>query len=598
MTLRTLRKLALSLSLTLSLSLASSAPGCASPAGTPSTDRPGGDLRQAQLATATNCAAACCDDDDCVGWVFAAAAPGTFGSCTKGAPCCYLKDTLSPPSANACCSAAAVERPTVVVNVSVDASRVLARTSPSLVSFNFDWHKNDEEFPAWSHNASAMEIDLTSPRLRAAVTALSPGYLRVGGSEGDRIVYDVSGDDCGPKSGAPQPVDPAFCLSMARWRELVGFASDCGVSLVLGLNAMTFRANDSAPLDLSNIDQFLGYTAKAGLRVGGFELGNELPKVPPAVCAHDFLGVAALLAKHWPDKATRPKLVGNDLNADETYVRSWLPLVGGALDALTYHNYAGEGDNHTAISEFMTPEYLDRGPSQAAGVVSAWGELAAPTTELWVGEIAACWHSGQQGWTDRFGDLFWYMDALAARAALNHSAFCRQALVGGFYEMLDRATLSPNPDFWGALLFRRLMGPTVLKTRVDAASPMLRAWAQCESPGVVTLLLINLSNDTRFQVPLEGLGLPGVATATRMDYELHSSGGATDDEALRSRNVSLNGALLQPGPQGEIPSLGQYAKSSRDSSITVRPHTLRFVVFEGVAARPCFPATAAMVEVV
>ena len=52
----------------------------------------------------------------------------------------------------------------------------------------------------------------------------------------------------------------------------------------------------------------------------------------------------------------------------------------------------------------------------------------------------------------------------------------------------------------------------------------------------------------------------------------------------------LNGVLLQPGPRGEIPSLGQYAKGSRDASVMVRPHTLRFVVFEGVAAKPCFPA--------
>ena len=43
-------------------------------------------------------------------------------------------------------------------------------------------------------------------------------------------VDDVAGDHCGPQSGAPQPVDPAFCLSMERWRELVGFAAETGVS--------------------------------------------------------------------------------------------------------------------------------------------------------------------------------------------------------------------------------------------------------------------------------------------------------------------------------------------------------------------------------
>ena len=120
----------------------------------------------------------------------------------------------------------------ITVNVSVETDRALAFTTPSLVSFNLDWHKNSEEPPAWSRNTSANDVDLQSPSLRAAAAALSPANLRVGGTEGDHIVYDIAGDGCGPSTGAPQPVDPAFCFSMTRWRELVTFAVDCGLSLV------------------------------------------------------------------------------------------------------------------------------------------------------------------------------------------------------------------------------------------------------------------------------------------------------------------------------------------------------------------------------
>ena len=431
-----------------------------------------------------------------------------------------------------------------------------------------------------------MTIDLTSPNLRAAVAALAPAILRVGGSEGDKIVYDVAGDHCGPQSGAPQPVDPAFCLSMERWRELVGFAAETGVSIVFGLNAMTFRANVSSPLVLRNIDALLEYTARANLTVHGFELGNELPNIAPAVCAADYRNLAAALRRHWPSKATRPKLIGNDLNSDETYVRAWLPLVGGALDVLTYHNYAGEGANHTPIDEFMSPAYLDRGPQQARGVIAAWSELAAPRgTQLWAGEIAACWHSGQQGWTDRFGDSFWYADALAARAALNHSAFCRQALVGGYYELLDRATFRPNSDYYVGLLFKQLMGPTVLRTTVSHGmdpSGSLRAWAQCQTPGIVTLLLINLSNETLYSVPIASLGISGIAGSSRFDYELSADG-------LAAQTVKLNGAVLQPGPKGEIPSMSQHARPGKGSAILVQAHTIKFVVIEDTAAEACYP---------
>ena len=224
---------------------------CTAPPGKPSTDRPGGDLRSVPMPTPQKCAEACCADMDCAGWVFAAHAPSAFGHCTEGDACCYLKKELTQPRPASCCSSASVSHHYnfSAVNVSIDTSHAIAHTSPALVSFNLDWHKNTEEYPAWSHNASAMTIDLTSARLRAAVTALAPGHLRIGGSEGDRIVYDVAGDGCGPASGAPQPFDPAFCLSMSRWRELTAFAADCGVSLVLGLNAMTFRSSVNDPIN-------------------------------------------------------------------------------------------------------------------------------------------------------------------------------------------------------------------------------------------------------------------------------------------------------------------------------------------------------------
>lgn len=186
--------------------------------------------------------------------------------------------------------------------------------------------------------------------------------------------------------------------------------------------------------------------------------------------------------------------------------------------------------------------------------------------------------------------MFWYVDALAARAALNHSAFCRQALVGGFYELLGRESFEPNPDFYAALLFKQLMGPTVLRARVVGnATRMLRVWAQCQSPGLVTLLLLNLANDTDYQVPVDSLGVPGLAGAKRYDYELTAA--STDNAGgLTSRRIALNGALLQPGPAGQIPSLSAHALDQTGNPlIVVRRHSVRFVTLEDTAAEACYP---------
>jgi hypothetical protein len=110
---------------------------------------------------------------------------------------------------------------------------------------------------------------------------------------------------------------------MARWLELVEFASACGLSLLFDLNVMLGRKTDpkspagagtdiksgagngvgpgsaragGSGFDVSNIMSLLEYTAGRGLDVWGFELGNEkqviyrcmsihlCPAVPPCMC--------------------------------------------------------------------------------------------------------------------------------------------------------------------------------------------------------------------------------------------------------------------------------------------------------------------------
>jgi len=78
--------------------------GCAGPcAAAPARagfDRPGGDYRAFQLpaptANGSACAAACCAEAPCLAWAYAPAAPaGQAPSCEEGAPCCYLKASVS-----------------------------------------------------------------------------------------------------------------------------------------------------------------------------------------------------------------------------------------------------------------------------------------------------------------------------------------------------------------------------------------------------------------------------------------------------------------------------------------------------------------------
>ena len=84
------------------------------------------------------------------------------------------------------------------LDLAVDSSRIVARTSERFVSFNLDFHLCAVEQPDrpgvacnW-HNASVLLADL--PRLLPLASALSPygtALLRIGGGPADNIVYDV-----------------------------------------------------------------------------------------------------------------------------------------------------------------------------------------------------------------------------------------------------------------------------------------------------------------------------------------------------------------------------------------------------------------------
>ena len=101
-----------------------------------------------------------------------------------------MKPSASPPSPSPSPPTPPMP-PTVPIHLSVDGSVVSSTSSAMMASFNFDWHANGEEMPFWI-NMSAQLINLDSPMLLAAAKAMAPSVLRIGGSEGDVLCYDVS----------------------------------------------------------------------------------------------------------------------------------------------------------------------------------------------------------------------------------------------------------------------------------------------------------------------------------------------------------------------------------------------------------------------
>ena len=196
------------------------------------------------------------------------------------------------------------------------------------IGLNLDWWganaTNNEGTAGLWDDSSLLVLDLDNLRLKAAVKAFGSSLIRMGGTLGDEIGYDVGEKpvrNC-PTQHAPG-VNVSYCLSMGRWDELHAWCAELGCRIAFGLNALYGREgnprhnipNITGPWDSANTLALLKYTASKGYgrhnTLFGFELGNELQDdLPAAVLAAQYKKLAGYLRELWPDEAKRPWIIG------------------------------------------------------------------------------------------------------------------------------------------------------------------------------------------------------------------------------------------------------------------------------------------------
>ena len=171
--------------------------------------------------------------------------------------------------------------------------------------------------------------------------------------------------------------------------------------------------------------------------------------------------------------------------------------------------------------------------------------------------------------------------AQLGQLASTHDAQCRQTLIGGYYELLDRATFAPNPDYWLAVIWKLVMGDRVVQA--TSSSPEVLTYAHCGTGGGVTLAFINTSPSVNFQVTLEGLPSSGVPpSAPRFEYILSTVGAPPE---VGSKVVALNGAALAVGPGGVLPPLTP--AKGQEQALQLPPQSWGFVSYPSGGAGVC-----------
>ena len=429
-------------------------------------------------------------------------------------------------------------------------------------------------------------VNLANARLRKLARALGPAYVRVSGTWANTTYFQ---DGPGP---APKTPPSGFdgVLTQAQWKGVVDFAKATDAKIVTSFATSPGVRNSSGVWTPIEASKFLAYTDSIGGEIAAAEYMNEptlasmggAPKgYDVAAYAHDVKVFAPYLKKASPQTIfLGPGGVGEGgslpLPTKEVLPsKDILAATGPVFDALSYHYYGAASARcanvmptaMTTQAAALSREWLtgtDRIESFYAGLRNQY----LPGKPLWVTETAdaAC---GGNKWASTFTDTFRYLNQLGTLAQRGVQVVMHNTLDASDYGLLNENDYKPRPNFWAAVLWRKLMGTTVLQPG-PSHSPDLYLYAHClrDVSGGVALLAINTSSSPQ-----------------TMDISKPSERYTLSTERLESPNVQLNGRFLELQSDDTFPAMNGAKVPS--GSLTLGSQSITFLAVPKAGNEAC-----------
>ncbi|HEY4284238.1 MAG TPA: hypothetical protein VGM62_14335 [Chthoniobacterales bacterium] len=401
-------------------------------------------------------------------------------------------------------------------------------------------------------------IDLTKKRLRKLAAALGPAYVRVSGTWAN-ATYLPESDEAPAKA----PAGFSGVLKREQWRGVVDFSKAVDSAIVTSFATSAGTRNAAGVWTADQAKRFVDYTKSIGGLIAAAEFMNEptfavMGGAPAGYDAtaygRDFKVFHAFAKKIVPEMLILgPGSVGETTgNWGVAYgmnsmlnTRDLLAASEPAkVDRFSYHHYGASSircaamGGQTTAEDALSEQWLARTDETLAFYRKLRDEFE-PGKSFWLTETAdaAC---GGNPWGATFLDTFRYLDQLGRLAKQDVQVVMHNTLVASDYGLLNDKTLAPKPNYWGSLLWRKLMGTTVF----DSGLPIqegLHVYAHNlrNQPGGLALLVINnsRSKNTSLELP----------TAVER-YTLTA-------DKLESEQVKLNGKELSLEIDDELPKL-------------------------------------------
>jgi hypothetical protein len=433
-------------------------------------------------------------------------------------------------------------------------------------------------------------IDLTEARLAKLTAALGPAYIRVSGTWANTVYFHDA------DTSAPNPPNGfQGVLTRLQWRRVIDFARAVNAKLITSFAISAGVRDATGVWTPDQARKLVAYTKAIGGDIAAAEFFNEptMPEyggAPSGYNAMDYARDFAVFRQFVRHAAPEisiagPASVGEGVLLPAVQQGSLSVLKTADIlsadprpvfDIFSYHFYGASSIRcasmgaaaQTTPEAALSEEWLSRADRSYA-FYGGLRDRFEPDKPVWITEIAdaAC---GGNPWAATFLDTFRYLDQHGRLARHTVNVVFHNTLASSEYGLLDQNTFAPRPSYWAALLWRRLMGATVLDSRVPIREG-LHVYAHClrDAPGGVALLAIN---NSRTQPSFVDLPL----SAKR--YTLTS-------QKLDGPDAKLNGIELKLGPNDELPLI--QGNRVRAGVVELAPTSMTFLALANAGNTSC-----------
>lgn len=447
----------------------------------------------------------------------------------------------------------------VVNNIEID-DQIVRELDPRYLSFAIDtsqvvgghWWSSEGRIEMGIGSKKTSEFDFKNPLLIELTKALSPAFLRIGGTEADKVFYDLSEE---PLKKPPSPYHLSF--TKKHWIRISTFVKSTDLDIMFTLNAGPGPRNSKKEWLGHNAVEFIRFVQARKDPVKVWELGNEINgylimhgfqnMIDGFQYAKDYKKAKEIILKFFPES-----IVAGPSSALWPIIGEPLPILNDFIkqanidiDLITWHYYPQQSRRCPVATRRAKSRVL-LNPIHLNSVLELYQQIKklkikyAPQSRIWLGETGHAQCGGEPGLSDSFESGFWWLDQLGLLALTEQEVIIRQTLIGSDYGLLDHHTYQPRPDYWSSLLWKKLMGSKVLQIKKKNYNRFIRMYAHCanQKENQVTLLVLNLLEDEqKVNLPFD----------SGIKYILTSDG-------LKSKSIYLNSKLIKL-KDDEIPDL-------------------------------------------